>query len=139
MPRLYDSASAAATAFVGGALLIALTGCSQIIHTLANQHEEHFETYPAAAEGWVGVDIPTWIPDDATDLRNLATTDESVAVVRVVTDSPLAGDCETEERRGIPQLDAEWSTEEWPAEIERCGDYEVMPMDDGWLGWTHRD
>lgn len=135
MPRFFDSATVAATAFVGGALVLALTGCAQVMNTLTNQHEENFDSYAAAEEGWVGVEIPSWIPVDATDLRNLATNNEGIAVIRVVTDSPLAGHCETADRLGIPQLDAEWSTEEWPARVERCGDYEVMPMDDGWLGW----
>lgn len=134
MSRL-DSASSAAAAFGAGILLVAtLAGCTAIDDVLSRQHREDFDTYDVAAEGWVGVDIPSWIPDDATDLRNLATTDETVAVIRVVSDSPLT-DCEPAERRGLPALAADWSTQEWPDEVQRCGDYEVMPMDDGWLGW----
>ena len=135
--RFFDSATVAATAFVGGAALIVLTGCSQMMNVLEREHEERFETYAAAADGWVGVDIPSWIPDDATDLRNLATEDETVAVMRVVSESPLAGQCELVPREGIPALDTDWSTEEWPDEVARCGDYEVMPMADGWLGWLN--
>jgi hypothetical protein len=129
----FDSANAAA--FAGGLLLIGLTGCAQIGNLIAKQHEESFAGYETAEHDWVGVDIPDWIPSDATDLRNLATFDESVSVVRVVTDSGLAEDCATEDRRGIPALAADWSTQEWPAEVQRCGDYEVIPMPDGWLGW----
>ena len=134
MSRL-DSATAATTAFATGIVLIALTGCAQIGDVISKQHREDFPTYEAAADGWVGVDIPDWIPDDATDLRNLATLDETVSVMRVVTDTDLAGSCETAPRTGLPQLAADWSTEVWPDDVQRCGDYEVMAMEDGWLGW----
>lgn len=138
MSRL-DPASTAATAFAGGIVLIALAGCAQIGDVFSRQHREDFPTYAAAADGWVGVDIPDWIPADATDLHNVATLDETVAVIRVVTESGLAGSCAPAEREGIPQLVADWSTDEWPDEVQRCGDYEVMPMDDGWLGWYQAD
>lgn len=131
----FDPATTAATAFGAGILLIALAGCAQISDLLTHRHEESFATYQTAARDWVGVDIPQWIPDDATDLRNRATTDETVAIIRVVTDSPLAGECATADRRGLPALDPEWSTDRWPAQVQRCGDYEVIPMEDGWLGW----
>jgi hypothetical protein len=133
MSRL-DAATAATTAFAAGVVLIALTGCAQISDVFSKQHREEFATYGAAADGWVGVGIPDWIPDDATGLRNVATTDETVSVIRVVTDSGLAGSCETVARTGIPQLSVDWSTEVWPDEVQLCGDYEVMAMDDGWLG-----
>lgn len=134
MTRL-DPATTAAGAFGVGILLIAaLTGCAQLDRMVSQQHEESFPTYAAAEEGWVGVDIPAWIPGDATELRNVATFDETVAVMRVVADEEPSG-CVTAERRGIPALAAEWSTQEWPDEVLRCGEYEVMPMDDGWLGW----
>lgn len=131
----FDPATAAAGAFACGILLIAITGCAQIANFVAKQHEESYATYEAAARDWVGVDIPDWIPLDASDLRNLATNDETVSVIRVVSESPLAGDCTTTDRRGIPTLAADWSTQSWPDQVQLCGDYEVIPMDDGWLGW----
>jgi hypothetical protein len=135
----FDSATVATTAFAAGVVLIALTGCAQMSDVFSKQHREDFPTYAAAADGWVGVGIPDWIPDDATDLRNLATVDETVSVIRVVTEADLAGSCETAAREGIPQLAADWSTDVWPDEVQRCGDYEVMPMEDGWLGWFQAD
>lgn len=133
--KIYDSASVAAAAFAGAVALVALTGCAQLVELVDNRHEEQFPTYKAAAEGWVGVELPSWIPEDAVDLRNTATNDETVAVIRVTSDSPLPDDCTTEERSGIPSLEADWSTEEWPDRVARCGDYEVMLVDGGWLGW----
>jgi hypothetical protein len=135
----FDSATVATTAFGAGVVLIALTGCVQVSDVFSKQHREDFATYEAAVDGWVGVGIPAWIPEDATDLRNIATLDETVAVIRVVTEADLAGTCEAVPREGIPQLIADWSTEVWPDEVQLCGDYEVMPMDDGWLGWFQAD
>lgn len=135
----FDSATVATSAFAAGIVLIVLTGCAQMSDVFGKQHREDFPTYAAAADGWVGVGIPDWIPDDATDLRNIATLDETVSVIRVVTEADLAGTCETAPREGIPQLTADWSTDVWPDEVQRCGDYEVMPMDDGWLGWYQAD
>ena len=137
----FDPATSAAAAFgVGVLLVVTLGGCAAIGDVFSKQHRENFDTHAAAADGWVGVDIPAWIPADATDLRNLATSDESVAVIRVVSDSPLAGDCVEAERRGIPALSAEWADDDWdtkgfPEEVLLCGDYEVVPVGDGWLGW----
>jgi hypothetical protein len=66
------AAGAGILLLVGG-----LSGCSAIMDSLRKVHQEQFETYSAAEDGWVGVDIPSWIPDDATDLHNYATTDET--------------------------------------------------------------
>jgi len=134
MSRL-DSATTATVAFLTGGLVIALAGCAELGDLARQQHEEAFGTYGVAASDWVGVDIPGWIPDDATDLRNVASLDETIAVVRVVTDSGLSGDCEPAAREGIPLLSVDWSVEKWPDEVWACGDYEVMAVEDGWLGW----
>jgi len=137
----FDSATTSAAAFGAGLLLVVgLAGCAAIGDVFSKQHREEFASYDAAAEGWVGVGIPEWIPADATDLRNLATTDETVAVVRVVSDSALAGDCAPGDRRGIPSLAVEWADLGWaengfPDRVQLCGDYEVTPTEDGWLGW----
>lgn len=137
----FDSTSTAAAAFGLGILLVgSLAGCAAIGDALGKQHREEFATFDTAAEGWVGVDIPAWIPADATDLRNLATSDESVSVVRVVSGSALAGDCSPADRSGIPSLSADWADLDWsthgfPDQVQRCGDYEVTPTEDGWLGW----
>src|SRR5690606_38180516 len=105
-----------------------LAGCAAIGDVFSKQHREEFATFDAAAAGWVGVGIPAWIPADATDLRNLATTDETVAIVRVVSDSALAGDCSPADRSGIPSLSADWADLDWatrgfPDRVQRCGDY----------------
>jgi hypothetical protein len=132
--RTEASASTALAAIAVGFAVLALTGCANIQHALQHEHEESFAGYHVAAEGWVGVSIPAWIPDDATDLHNLATDNESVSVVRVTTATQPVG-CTDAERHGVPSLTAEWSSDDWPDDVLLCGDYEVTPLDGGWLGW----
>ena len=133
--RTRTSATTATAAMVGAALLLGLTACANIDNLLHQRHEESFPDYDTAAADWVGVDLPEWIPEDATELRSIASDDQTVSVVRVTSDSPLAGDCLPAERRGIPAFDVPWSTDDWADTVSLCGDYEVMPMEDGWLGW----
>lgn len=128
------------TPVIGGALLLLVTaglsGCTALMNTLEKVHDEHFTTLAEADEGWVGVDRPSWIPDDARDLRNLATTDEIASVVRVQSASaPI--DCEPAERRGLPFDDPGWADlpAELPDEVLACGDYEVIDVGGAWLGW----
>lgn len=124
-----------------GALLVAVTatlsGCTAIMQQLQQVHEESFADYAAAESGWVGVALPEWVPADATELRNLATDDESNSVIRVTSGEPLAGDCVTSQRRTLPFETTDWAPElsPFPKTVQACGDYEVVAVDGGWLGW----
>ena len=65
MSRL-DSATTSAAAFGVGILMLgSLAGCTAIDDLLSKEHREQFATYDEAADGWVGVDIPAWIPENA--------------------------------------------------------------------------
>ena len=138
-PRPADPVTIALGAAAVGALVLGLTGCTAMLRVLQHEHEESFAGYQEASEGWVGVGIPAWIPEDARDLRNLATTDEQAAVIRVTSPTTPLG-CVSAARRGLPALTADWTpadlpAESWPADVLACGEYEVMPVADGWLGW----
>ena len=126
-------AAALATVSVAG---VTLTGCSVIRDSLSDMHEESFSTYQSAKDGWRGSDIPAWIPADATDLHNRATGKGDNISVRVTTDSDPVGECVEEERFTIAALNADWTPEKFPDEVLICGDYAVMPVEDGWFAWT---
>jgi hypothetical protein len=119
------------------ALLAGLSGCSAISNALHKQHEESFDSYRAAKAGWVGVDIPEWIPHDATALHNLATTNEIDAVMRVSTSSGLPVTCVDADRVGLPFASGGGIPElgTLPERVSDCGDYEVIAVKGGWLGW----
>ncbi len=131
------AAGAGILLLVGG-----LSGCSAIMDSLHKVHQEQFDTYEAAEAGWVGVALPSWIPDDATDLRNYATTDESQSFVGATTDSEPVG-CEPGTRTKIPFTVPDWApanlleTDDGALieDVLLCGDYEVVSVDGGWVGW----
>jgi hypothetical protein len=126
--------SIALGAAAAGLSVIALTGCAAVQHLLQHEHEESFATYAEAQQDWIGVGVPAWIPADSTDLHNLATDDESQSVIRVTSASTPVG-CSDADRQGLPALTADWAPQEWPNSVLSCGEYEVVPLDDGWLGW----
>jgi hypothetical protein len=121
-----------------GLVVLTLTGCAAAQQLLQREHEETFAAYEQAKEGWIGVEFPSWIPADAVELHNLATNDESQSVIRVTTASEPLG-CTEAERHGAPALTADWSSDEWPSTVLACGDYEVMGVDEGWLGWFNAE
>jgi len=120
-------------AIIAGA---ALTGCSAVRDALSDMHEESFTTYESAKDGWRGSAIPEWIPADSTDLHNRATGKGDNISVRVTTDSQPSGECVEEERFTIAALNADWTPQKFPDTVLICGDYAVMPYEDGWFAWT---
>jgi hypothetical protein len=120
-----------------GAAGLTLTGCSPISNALHKVHEESFSDRAAAEQGWVGVPAPGWLPEDAMDIRNLATTNESNAVIRVSTSSDLPTSCVEADRVGIPFDTTSWTPvmDRFPDRVQRCGAYEVVPVEGGWFGW----
>lgn len=124
-------ASLAAAAAAAG-----LTACSGISDAFERAHSESFETRADAASGWVGVAAPTWLPDDAEDIRSTATLDETHAVIAFRGGEPDG--CTLGERTSLP-FDGRYGGfaegSELPDEVLRCGSYEVHETSEGWLGW----
>ncbi len=142
---LPSTAQLLAPVAAGAALLLlagGLSGCSAVMDALHKVHQEQHPTYDAAERDWVGVRIPAWIPEDAVELRNYATTDETQAFVLVASDSEPRG-CAPAERVGLPFEVPDWAPEgllleddgSLRSEVLRCGDYEVLAVDGGWAGW----
>lgn len=145
-PRETPSTAQLVTPVLGGAVVLvlaaALSGCAAIADSLHKVHQEQHATYAAAEKEWAGVPIPAWIPEDATDLRNYATLNESHSIVGVTTSSEPIG-CEPAERRNLPFSTPDWAPENLLekedgsliTDVLACGDYEVVAIDGGWVGW----
>jgi hypothetical protein len=125
-----------------GIAVAALALATPIMDALHKQHRETFPTYADAQRGWSGVPMPEWIPQDSTDLRNLATTAETNAVIRVDSAAATPVGCTSGQRHGMPSLAADWVPEPanpaggiWEPTVWRCGPYEVIAADGGFLGW----
>lgn len=116
-------------------LAITLSGCS-VKDVFSGSRESQFASYDAASEHWASGALPGWIPTDATDIRSLESKDGRLSVIRVTSPSPPLGECVEAAREGVPVLTATWTAAaERPAVVTVCDEYEIMPMDDGWLGW----
>jgi len=119
------------------AAMLLLAGCASLMDPLQDVHTEAFVDRDAAADGWVGVPMPAWIPEDATEIRTTATNDETNAVVAVTSDEQPIG-CEPAPRVSLP-FDGRYGGiddgDGLPDEVLHCGPYEVVATEDGWLGW----
>ncbi len=127
---------------VASLLLLAtlLTGCSSLDDALRHRHEERFASYDEAASGWVGGQVPDWVPTDSTEIRVRATNDGTQIIVRATTNSGLPDDCVDDvPRETEPELTTQWAPEYFADEVSRCGTYEVVWLDDGWFGWYAAD
>jgi hypothetical protein len=128
-------ASIAAAGLLAPVLVLSLAACANPMDVLAKVHSEEFADRTAAEAGWVGVEMPAWIPADAGTVRNTATTDETNAVIAVEGGGRPQG-CATAERVGLP-FDSRYGSlgESLPATVLACGPYEVVETETGWLGW----
>jgi len=121
-------------AVTAAALVVAtLGGCGSL--SIYNRHEEYFDTYAEAQDGWVGGSIPAWIPTDSTAVRSITTTDGDKRIVRVKTKSEPVGSCTTEPSPDTTPLPSGWTPQVFPSEVTVCGDYSIIAADGGWFGW----
>lgn len=125
----------AAAGLLAPALILTLAACANPLDVAAKVHTEEFADRAAAEDGWVGVTMPAWIPEDAERIRNVATTNESNAVIAVDGGGQPQG-CEEAERRGLP-FDSRFGSlgEKLPTTVLACGPYELVETEGGWLGW----
>ncbi len=124
-------------ALAAAALAIAgLTGCTSITDTFERVHSESFDSRADASDGWVGVPMPAWLPEDAGDIRSTATIAETNAVIAFTGGEPI--DCTRDARSTLP-FDGRYGgfeeASELPDELLWCGPYEVHQTAEGWLAW----
>ena len=118
------------------ALVVAtLSGCSAINSTIYSRHEEYFDTYAQASDGWVGGSIPTWIPTNSTAVRSSTTNNGDQRIIRVETESEPVGTCEEAPAPELEALPSGWTPQIFPDEVTVCGDYSLIEADGGWFGW----
>jgi len=113
----------------------ALSGCA-LIDAAQNEHGDDFGTTASLAENWDKT--AEWIPGDATDIRTWSAITGDTAILRATTDETLdPALCVTVDRQSGPVYDRDWSVDPYAvSEAWACGDWTVIPTDDGWYGWT---
>ena len=123
------------TALVGLGLVasVGLTGCAALHDAATSRHDLQFDSYTAAHDDWSS--LPSWIPTDATAIRLRETTNAPIAVVKLTSSTDPVG-CEPADRKYVPGIGGGWLPTDYPHSVLRCGDWEVMPIEGGWFGWT---
>lgn len=113
---------------------VSLVGCA-IGDALQNERAAEFATTADVVDDW---ERPApWLPDDATAIRVREAPGADAAVLLGTTSSPLdAADCVEVERRSAPVFGVEGSPDGYVDTVLVCGEWAVIPADDGWFGWT---
>lgn len=131
----------ARTAIAAPALLLAgllsLAGCSAYDSLV---HKQATSTFDDVAAFHDGAEVEAdWIPADATEITVRTSTMENAAdaVILLSSGAALPDACVEVERHSAPA----WALDEAPDAyaantVFACGDWTVMPADDGWYGWT---
>lgn len=125
----------AAALLLGGTLL--LGGCAAVEGLVHKQSTRAFDDADAfRADTPIDAD---WVPDDATalTLRTSTLEDADDAVLLLTSAEALPDDCVESERTSAPT----WTLDDGPSAYDAktvfvCGDWSVIPSDDGWFGWT---
>lgn len=125
----------AAALLLGGTLL--LGGCAAVEGLVHKQSTRTFDDVDAfRADAPVDAD---WVPEDATTLtlRTSTIEDADDAALLLASTAKLPEDCVETERTSAPT----WTLDDAPSAYEAktvfvCGDWSVIPSDDGWFGWT---
>ncbi|WP_158297149.1 hypothetical protein [Zhihengliuella sp. ISTPL4] len=125
----------AAALLLGGTLL--LGGCAAVEGLVHKQSTQTFEDADAfRADASVDAD---WVPHDATalTLRTSTIEDADDAALLLTSTMTLPEDCVETVRTSAPT----WTLDDAPSAYEAktvfvCGDWSVIPSDDGWFGWT---
>ena len=127
----YLAVSAAA---IAGA--IALSGCSAVDEIAYKQRSLEFVDQSAlAADGTRKI---AWVPSDGTGIKIVESTVASDAALLVTSSSDLDQTmCLPHARLSAPSYTMEGAPDVYAiSDAFVCGDWTVVPTEDGWYGWT---
>jgi len=117
--------------------LLSLTGCSAVDSIVHKQSTSTFDDVEAFRDG-ADLDA-SWVPADATAITERTSTIEKApdAVILLTSSSSLSDECTEVERSSAPSWVLDDAPDPYKAEtVFVCGDWSVIPTDDGWFGWT---
>lgn len=121
-------APAAAILVVGG-----LAACSVVEGATSGSVTSTAETRETLSG-----EIPAWIPDDATGITRVEGARGDAASILLISSSDLnASSCEAVPRVSAPTVQVEDAPDVYSEdEVFSCGEWAVVPSEDGWYGWT---
>lgn len=113
---------------------VSLVGCA-IGEALQNERAAEFATTAEFVAD--GDRTAAWLPEDATGIRLRETPDADPAVLLATTSTALdPARCVEVERLSGPVFSVEGAPDPFVESVFVCGDWAVIPADDGWYGWT---
>jgi hypothetical protein len=115
--------------------LISLSGCA-VLDVVRHETGGTFDTTMDLTNHW-DKSAP-WVPADSSDIQTRESTQGDPAILRAVTTSELdPALCVEVERQSGPSFEQDWSVDPYAVDtVWACGDWAVIPTDDGWYGWT---
>ncbi len=117
---------------------VALSGCAVIDELAYHQRSSSYEDLAAASESSPA--HAEWVPDDARSIRITESTqpDAANAVILLTSSSALEPEVCTEvDRQSAPSYTLDGAPDVYKADtVFACGEWSVVPAEDGWLGWT---
>jgi len=115
----------------------ALSGCA-VMDDLRHESSTDFATVSELSDGWDKT--APWLPADASDIRTREATNGDSAILRATSTADLdPAQCAEIERQSAPVYEQDWSPNAFVDHAWVCGDWTVIPTEDGWFGWTPND
>jgi hypothetical protein len=126
--RLLTAGAAALLAVAG---LAGCTATNDLLHSTSTTHVDERTDMPGGA--------PSWVPEDASDIRIVTGTDGGATSVLLVSAADLNPACVETPRLSAPTVEVEGAPDVYDvkaATVFSCGDWTVAASPDGWYGWT---
>ncbi|WP_179872894.1 hypothetical protein [Microcella indica] len=112
----------------------ALTGCA-IADSLQNEKASEFSSTADLVADWEK--SAPWLPEDATGIRIRETPDAAPATLLATSSTALdPAVCIETERLSGPTFALDGAPSPYTDSAFACGEWTVIPTDDGWYGWT---
>lgn len=128
--------TAALALAAAAAVSLSLTGCTSIQQMLQNESTGTYPDAAAVAADWDKT--APWLPADATDISVHESTKGDPATLLATSDSELdLSQCAEVPRQSAPTFAIDGAPNVYKIDtVYACGDWAVVPTDDGWYGWT---
>lgn len=121
------------------AVALSLTGCTSIQQMLQHESTGTFADTETLVADWDKT--APWLPADATDISVHESTDGDPASLVATSDAALdLSQCAEVDRQSAPTFAIDGTPNIYKIDtVYACGDWAVVPTDDGWYGWTPND
>jgi len=134
-------ASAAAASEVSGLLMIGLNDATKPFGRVSLDPFDHIkvERYDSRSEAssqWTGaLDMPAWLPSDASEIVRTATTVDQVELIALTSSVEIGfSDCTALDTPSTPSLTT-IDVPETSAQVYDCGGWHVFDENGRWYGW----